>query len=60
MDVHGSDKQPSLLRYGNNYGCKKFYSTGPGFGGSYSVYIIVGECEPFKLLVHTDRYKDRE
>jgi hypothetical protein len=30
--VNGSCKHSSLLRYGNNYGSKKFYSTGPSMG----------------------------
>jgi hypothetical protein len=29
MEANGSVKHSSLLRYGNNYGRKKFYSTGP-------------------------------
>jgi len=33
MDVNGSDKHPSLLRYGNNYGLKMFNSTGTGEKG---------------------------
>jgi hypothetical protein len=28
VDVNGSDKHSSLLRYGNNYRSKKFYSKG--------------------------------
>jgi hypothetical protein len=27
--LNGSGKHSSLLRYGNNYCCKMFYSTGP-------------------------------
>jgi len=30
VEVNGSGKHSSLLRYGNNYGGKKFYSAGPG------------------------------
>jgi hypothetical protein len=29
VEVIGSGKHSSLLRYGNNYCCKKFYSTFP-------------------------------
>ncbi len=29
MEVNASGKHTSLLRYGNNYCRKKFYSTGP-------------------------------
>ncbi len=29
VEVMGSGKRSSLLRYSNNYCCKKFYSTGP-------------------------------
>jgi hypothetical protein len=29
MEVIGSGKPSSLIPYGNNYCCKKFYSTGP-------------------------------
>ncbi len=28
VEVNASDKYSSLLRYGNNYACKNFYSTG--------------------------------
>jgi hypothetical protein len=29
MEVNGSSKHSNLLGHGNNYWCKKFYSTGP-------------------------------
>jgi hypothetical protein len=29
VKVSQSGKHSSLLRHGNNYSCKKFYSTGP-------------------------------
>jgi hypothetical protein len=37
VEVIGSGKYSSLLRYGDNYCCKKFYSTGPR-----SVKILFG------------------
>ncbi len=30
MEVNDSGKQSSLLQYGSNFGCKKFYSSGLG------------------------------
>jgi hypothetical protein len=32
VEVTDSDKQPSLLQYGINYGLEKFCSTGPSHG----------------------------
>jgi hypothetical protein len=47
VEVNSSCKHSSLLRYGNNYGSKKFYSTGPwligkgAFEHKYALDIIL-------------------
>jgi hypothetical protein len=38
--VNGSCKHSSLLRYGNNYGSKRFYSTGPCSVTHFSIVTL--------------------
>jgi hypothetical protein len=40
VEVNGSCKHSSLLHYGNNFGNKKFYSTGP-WGIDYKLFMIM-------------------
>ncbi len=35
VEMKGSGKPSSLLRYGNNFGCKMFYSNGSSVGLGY-------------------------
>jgi hypothetical protein len=40
VEVIGSRKHSSLLRYGNNYCRKKFYSTGPSIECHFSLCLV--------------------
>ncbi len=49
MEVIRSGKHSSLLLYGNNYCCKKFYSTGPAGGSFFKLKFIDKSVLPEKL-----------
>ncbi len=50
--MNRSGKHSSLLQFGNNYGCKKFYSTGPWLevnnSGKHSSSLQYGNNYGFK------------
>ncbi len=52
MEVKGSRKNCNLLQYGNNYGRKKLYSTGPSVRLESLVYVgpfTVSNCAAIVL-----------